>query len=232
MIQDEFVRTGKAEVLHPSITSPFPRWSTQWQSQSVGRELYGVKLRDLEWISASSFTCNAWDGCWTNSQSDELAEWALARNASDGPGASLGGPTGPGASLGGPTAKLREAADIIIDSRRALTDSGVPVAIAFRAMAAAIQAISRSRGRSDLVQRWPADHLALAFLIGALKCEWSGAHDEANCTSLEGCLCGLRARMRGPTGEAQALACDMVFCDGELYDDEELVAAFSAPSSA
>ena len=222
MIQNEFVRTGKAEVLHPSITSPFPRWNTQWQSQSVGRELYGVTLRDQEWISTSSFTCNAWDGCWTNSQSDELAEWALSRTASDDPGA----------SLGGPSAKLRSAADIIIGSQRALTDSGVPVAIAFRAMAAAIHAISKSRGRSDLVQRWPADHLALAFLIGALKCEWNSAHDGANCTSLEGCLCGLRARMRGPTGEAQALACDMVFCDGELYDDEELVAAFSAPSSA
>ena len=222
LIQDEFVRTGKAEILHPSITSPFPRWNTQWQSQSAGRELYGVTLRDQEWISTSSFTCNAWDGCWTNSQSDELAEWALSRTASDDSGA----------SLGGPSAKLRAAADIIIGSQQALTDSGVPIAIALRAMAAAIHAISKSRGRSDLVQRWPADHLAVAFLIGALKCEWIGAHDEANCTSLEGCLCGLRARMRGPTGEAQALACDMVFCDGELYDDEELVAAFSAPSSA
>ena len=224
MIQDEFARTGKAEVLHPSITSPFPRWNTQWQSQSVGRELYGVTLRDQEWISASSFTCNAWDGCWTNSQSDELAEWALSRTASDDPGA----------SLGGPTAKLRAAADIIIGAQRALTDSGVPVAIALRAMAAAIHAISKSRGRCELAQRWPADHLALAFLIGALKCEWSGAHDEANCTSPEGCLRGLRARMRGPVGEAQAvaLACDMVFCDGGLYDDDELAAAFSAPSSA
>ena len=41
MIQNEFVRAGKAEVLHPSITSPFPRWNSQWQSQSVGRELCG-----------------------------------------------------------------------------------------------------------------------------------------------------------------------------------------------
>ena len=176
-----------------------------------------MTLRDQEWISASSFTCNAWEGCWTISQSDELAEWVLSRTAPDAPGASLGGASDdPGASLGGPTAKLRAAADIIIGSQRALTDSGVPIATAFRAMAAAIHAISKSRGRSDLVQRWPADHLALAFLIGALKVEWSGAHNDANCTSLEGCLCGLRARMRGPTGEPHALACDMVLFDGDL----------------
>ena len=143
MIQDEFVRTGKAELLHPSLTSPFPRWNTQWQSQSVGRELYGVTLRDQEWISASSFTCNAWDGCWTNSQSDELAEWVLSRKARDDPGV----------SLGVPTAKLRAAADIIIGSQRALADSGVPVVIAFRAMAAAVNAIDKSKGRSDLAQR-------------------------------------------------------------------------------
>lgn len=203
MIQNEFVRTNKAEILHPSITSPFPRWNTKWQSQSVGRELFGVALRDQEWISASSFTCNAWEGCWTNSQSDDLAKWALSRNACDGPGA----------SLGGPTAKLRAAADIIIGSQRALTDSGVPVATAFRTMAAAIHAINNSRGRSEGAQQWPADHLALAYLIGALKCEWSDIHHEANCTSLEGCLSGLRTRMRGPMDESQARACDMLFCD-------------------
>ena len=188
-------------------------------------------LRDQEWISAKSFTCNAWDGCWTNSQSDQLAEWALSLPASHDPGA----------SLGGPTAKLRRAADIVVGSQQALTDSGVPVAVAFRAMAAAIHAISNSRGRSDLVQQWPADHLAFAFLTGALKCEWSSAHHKANCTSLQGCFCGLRARMRGPKGEphAVALACDMVFCDGGLDasgsvspdSDDELGALCSRASS-
>ena len=156
----------------------------------------------------------------------ELAEWVLSR------------PRDPGASLGGPpTAKLRAAADIIVGSQRALTDSGVPVAIAFRTMAAAIHAISKSRGRSDLVQRWPADHLALAFLIGALKCEWSSAHDKANCTSLQGCLCGLRARMPGPAGDPKevAFACDMVFCDEPLYSDlalSDLVCVSCEPPSA
>ena len=217
MIQDEFVRKGLAEILHPSLTSPFPRWNTQWQSQSVGRELYGVTLRDHQWISASSFTCNAWEGCWTNSQSDELAEWVLSRNPSEDPGE----------SLGSPAAKLRAAADVVVGSQRALTDSGVPIAIAFRAMAAAINAIHRSRGRSDLARRLPADDLALAFLIGALKCEWGDSTQDANCTSLQGCLCGLRARM----GESQAaaVACDMVFCDGLMCDDDELEAAFSSP---
>ena len=56
----------------------------------------------------------------------------------------------------------------------------MPAVIAFRAMAAAIQAIFRSQDRSGFAKSWSRDQLALGFLVGALKCEWYGDQGESS----------------------------------------------------
>ena len=103
-----------------------------------------------------------------------------------------------------------------------LADAGVPVPVALRAMAAAVNAIALSRGRAVFAVDWPAEHLALAFLCGALKAEWVGGEDKAPCkvSTLEARLSALKLRF----GFAQkhhakmALAFDCVFCDTDLTD--------------
>ena len=71
-----------------------------------------------------------------------------------------------------PPPEFQAAAEIVAASFPRLTESGVPAVIAFRAMAAAIQAIFRSQDRSGFAKSWSRDQLALGFLVGALKCEW------------------------------------------------------------
>ena len=55
LIQKEFAATKKADVMDPILTSPFPRWTKNWQSQSVGRELFGVVLPTMETIKKHRF---------------------------------------------------------------------------------------------------------------------------------------------------------------------------------
>ena len=50
--------------MRPSVSSPFPRWITRWETQLVGRELFGTTLLPEKAIVANSFTCNVWEGCW------------------------------------------------------------------------------------------------------------------------------------------------------------------------
>ena len=50
----------------------------------------------------------------------------------------------------------------------------MPISVAFRAMAAAFEAIHRSQGNARFAAEWPPQHLALGFLHGALKSEWQG----------------------------------------------------------
>ena len=63
MVMNDFAKTNRAEVMLPIVSSPFPRWISQWSTRLVGRELYGVALPSEGDILASSFTCNVWEGC-------------------------------------------------------------------------------------------------------------------------------------------------------------------------
>ena len=49
LIHNLFARTRKATLLHPRLTSPFPRWSN-WETQLEGRELFVVVLPSGEAI--------------------------------------------------------------------------------------------------------------------------------------------------------------------------------------
>ena len=53
-----------------------------------------------------------------------------------------------------------------------LIESGVPVTIAFRAMAAALQAIGRNDAHFAFAATWSAEEVAFGFLAGAVKSEW------------------------------------------------------------
>ena len=117
------------------MTSPFPGWITKWSTQTLAHVPYGVKLLSEGDILATSFTCNAWDSCWSTEHSDELARWVEAKQV---PWKGSGGSSVP-------SAKLEAVADIVVKALPHLTEAGVPVVFALRAMAAAVNAISRSR---------------------------------------------------------------------------------------
>ena len=224
LVQEQFARTGQAECMKPHLTTPFPRWRHKWEAQLVreGRELFGVVLPGAACIMSNSFACNVWDGVWPVKESDGLARWAEMRQASapgpgaspraPGPGASPGAPgpgaspgassdtTGPGAGPALPTAKMQEVVVILLNSFSALIESGVPVTIALRTLATAIQAIghgggpgaspgdeaaaARERARATL----PANQAAFGFLSGALKSEWLNSSEIGNLEGSRGAL--------------------------------------------
>ena len=80
MIQAEFARTGRAHLMQPIVSLPFPRWIANWETQLVGgRQVYGIVLPGEKDIVEQSFTCNVWEGCWATDQSDSLCTWALSK---------------------------------------------------------------------------------------------------------------------------------------------------------
>ena len=114
-----------------------------------------------------------------------------------------------------PTEGLRAAAEIVAKSLSKLCQSGVPLVVALRALAAAIEAMGRHRGVSTFAEAWSVEDVALGFLIGALKFEWRSVKEEKPCaTSLEACVAALKERF-GVSHESQrrTLAFDLVFCD-------------------
>ena len=219
LIMDVFARTARAEVMPPIATSPFPRWIVQWQTQLVGRELYGVPLPGEVAILAKCFTCNVWDGCWASDESDKLAEWvAECQNFAPGLGASSSEDTRV------PTWMLHAAANRVAMSLPDLTESGVPVVIAFRAMAAAMNTIARFKGKATFAADWPEEDLACGFLSGALKFEWcpsGGEKDDNSCVAhLEGSLAALAQRfgLSGAERKLRALPFDLLYMDTELVE--------------
>ena len=168
--------------MKPLLTSPFPRWGSKWEAQLEGRGVhYGVVLPAERSITSRSFTCNVWDGCWPVKDSDGLARWVETKQVLvPGPGASPGA-VGSGATARAqasgespdvPPAKMQDAAAFVVSAMPRLIESGVPLTIAFRAMAAATQAISRNSARCAFAATLPADQVAFGFLSGALKAEW------------------------------------------------------------
>ena len=119
---------------------------------------------------------------WSDEQSDEVAAWVHRhRSMCKESGAS---PTVPPESL-------RAAAEIVAKSLAKLCQSGVPIDVALRALAAALVAIGRHRGASTFAEAWSVQDLALGFLIGAFKSEWRSVKDkdESPCaTSLQACV--------------------------------------------
>ena len=189
--------------------------------------LYGTKLPGSAAIASTSFTINVWDGCWPIEQCDEvIAEFVTVSGASlraQGLGASLSA-RGSGASPSAPTEALQAAAQVVAEALPHLTESGLPSTIALRAMAATINAIGRCRRGASLVPGWPAQQIALGFLVGALKCEWVDEESRATSpASLQASLAALQDRF-GVAREHQprvALAFDRLFCDAGLADGFE-----------
>ena len=191
MIQDEFARTKKAGVLRPILTSPFPRWIAIWQTQLVGRELYGVSLPKEGLIVAESFTCNAWDGCWAVAQSDELAEWVLSKAPT---------PADSGVSPSAAPPSLQAVADIVAKALPTLTEAGAPVVIALRTMATAISSIARSHGRElvyGFAAGWPPETLALGFIGRAqVRVDWKHERELVHYGQFAGQPCSARRSFR------------------------------------
>ena len=65
--------------MRPTVSSPFPRWIANWETQLGGRKLFGTVLPPEQDIAANSFTCNAWEGCWATESSDSLCAWAMTK---------------------------------------------------------------------------------------------------------------------------------------------------------
>ena len=164
---------------------------------------------------------------WATDLSDELALWVESKHipaADSGASASVEHIPAPvplsGASPRVPTEKLQAAADVVVRALPLLTEAGVLVAIALRAMAAAINAIDRSRGRATFAGSWPAEQLALGFLSGALKFESITSKDDSPCVvfNLQASLVALQ-HCFGFSKEhhkKMAIAFDCVFCDTDL----------------
>ena len=222
MIQDEFARTGRADCMMPLETSPFPRWAWKWAAQLAGRELCGVALPAQASITSQSFTCNVWDGHWPVKESDGLARWVESFGA-----------TAPaqdsGESSGVPPAKLQDASVCVVSAFPRLVESGVPAAIAFRAQAAAIQAMARTSAKCAFAATWPAEQVAFGFLSGALKAEWVREPCSSNleegkppCISNQDGSLGALAESFGLTREFQksgALAFDCMFVGATFVDN-------------
>ena len=204
--------------MRPIVSSPFPRWITNWETQLGGKTLFGVALPEEKAILAESFACNVWEGCWAIEYSDSLCAWALNT------GQALA--AGSGVSPSVPTSRLQAAGELVASALPHLTESGVPMDVAFRTMASAITAIHRSRGRATFAAQWPAGHLALAFLHGALKAEWT-YRGESPCVEVANLASALRAlQLRFGFGEAHhakmSIAFDCVFSDATLVESAEL----------
>ena len=67
---------------------------------------------------------------------------------------------------------MQDAAAFVVKALPRPIESGVPVTIALRAMAAALQAIGRNDSQCAFAATLPVDHAAFGFLAGALKTEW------------------------------------------------------------
>ena len=103
-----------------------------------------------------------------------------------------------------------------------LAASGVPVAIALRAMASAIEANGRSRERCSFPKGLSRYQLALGVLLGALKTEWCRDPDATSgVASFSASLDALRDQFDVGQGAryAPALHYDMLFCDA--VDDQD-----------
>ena len=203
--------------MRPIVSSPFPRWITHWETQLGGKTLFGVVLPEEKAILAESFTCNVWEGCWATEYSDSLCAWALLK------GQAMAARSGVSPSV--PTGRLQAVGELVASALPHLTESGVPMDIAFRAMASAITAIHRSRGRATFAAQWPVRHLALAFLHGALKAEWTD-RGESPCV-VANLASALRAlQLRFGFGEAHqagmSVAFDCVFSDATLLESDDL----------
>ena len=160
-----------------------------------------------------------WEGCWATKYSDSLCAWALTK------GQAMAADSGVSPSM--PTGRLQAAAEVVASALPHLTESGVPMDVAFRAMASAITAIHRSRGRATFAAQWPERHLALAFLHGALKAEWTPCRGESPCV-VANLASALRAlQFRFGFGEAHhakmSIAFDCVFSDATVSESVELV---------
>ena len=227
LIQDDFARTGRAQLMRPIVSSPFPRWIQHWETQLSGKTLYGVVLPEEKAILAQSFTCNVWEGCWATKYSDSLCAWALTTGLAKAAGRlrlTLDSGESPSTSM--PTGRLQAAAEVVASSLPHLTQSGVPMDIAFRTMASAITAIHRSRGRATFAAQWPERHLALAFLHGALKAEWTPCRGESPCAvaNLASALRALQCRFgfREAVRAKMSIAFDCVFSDITFSESAEL----------
>ena len=194
-----------------------------------------------------SFTCNVWEGCWATESSDSLCAWAMrnalgaSSNAATDWGASPEASTGSGAnpqvppnwgaspkvprnsgaSPMAPTERLQAVAAVVARAMPHLKEAGVPIVVAHRAIASAIMAIHRSRGRATFASAWADDHLALGFLHGALKAEWTdeGA-SPCQVSNLPSSLSALRRSfgVRESQVATMAVQLDCIFCDTDLSD--------------
>ena len=188
--------------------------------------MYGTVLPREKDIVEQSFTCNVWEGCWATESSDSLVVWAFSKGSGASPneptdsGASPK-PTDSGASPNVPTERLQAVAEVVARALPHLTQVGVPIVVAHRAIASAIQAIGASRGRATFAEAWADEHLALGFLHGALKAEWTdeGA-SPCEVSNLPSALRALQRRfgVRDSQVATMAVQLDCVFCDAELSD--------------
>ena len=158
-----------------------------------------------------------WEGIWGTEYSDSLCAWALTTGQAMAAGS--------GVSPSVPTGRLQAAGELVASALPHLTESGVPMDVAFRAMASAITAIHRSRGRATFAAQWPARHLALAFLHGALKAEWT-YRGESPCVvaNLASALRALQLRFGFEEAHhaRMAIAFDCIFTDTALVECAEL----------
>ena len=225
LIQADFARPGRAQVMRPIVSSPFPRWITNWETQLGGKTLFGVALPEEKAILAESFACNVWEGCWGTEYSDSLCAWALTKGQAMAAGSGESPSGGSGESPSWPTGRLQAAGELVASALPHLKESGVPMDVAFRAMGSAITAIHRSRGRATFAAQWPARHLALAFLHGALKAEWT-YRGESPCVvaNLASALRALQLRFGFEEAHhaKMAIAFDCVFSDTALVESAEL----------
>ena len=202
--------------MRPIVSSPFPRWIANWETQLVGgRKVYGTAWPGEREIVEQSFTCTVWEGCWATETSDSLCAWAMSK----GSGVSPNVPTDSGASPKAFTERRQAVAVLVAKALPHLMEAGVPMVVALRAMASAIQAIHRSRGMATFAAAWADERLALGFLHGALKAEWIGeGASPCEVSNLPSSLRALQRRFGVGNSQfaAMAVELDCVFCDAEL----------------
>ena len=177
------------------------------------------------------------DGIWPVKESDGLARWAGSGASSSGAtalanaaSASSSGATAcaqdSGASPRVPPANMQNAAARVVQALPDLIEAGVPVTVALRAMAAALEAIGRNGAQDSgaspraTAATLPADQVAFGFLAGALKVEWLNSRGAQGICNLEGSRAAL-ADSFGLTREFQkgkALEFDFMFVDATYVD--------------
>ena len=212
MIQELFARQQRADIMDPKVTSPFPRWLQGVEDfhQQKGRVLFGVRLPTARWVATEGFACNSWDGCWKSQQSDALVCWVVEVTQRSHAPDSVASPVIP-------TQKQADAAHIILHMLPGLVQCGAPVAIALRAMAAALDAVGRNQMKCTFAKEWAPKMLAFGFLSGALKQSWVRTDEEATVcvANLSATLTALR-ELVGLTGAGESCsttAFDCVFLD-------------------